>query len=208
MITTVIFDLDNTLVETQELIYQSYEHTLQLHGLKKPTREEILSYMGPPAVTVYERLAPQFDNEELFETHRQFTKNNLHLVTLYTHTMYTLQVLKNSCKKIGIVTARSKASTQDILRATGIFDFFDCVVASDDVSKPKPHPEHVLKALELLNTKPQNGIMVGDTHTDIQAGKAAGVKTIGVTYGFHGEKIKEAGPDHIIADIKEVPFYC
>ncbi|MCL4366439.1 HAD-IA family hydrolase, partial [Patescibacteria group bacterium] len=90
------------------------------------------------------------------------------------------------------------------LKHVGILDYFDIVVGADDVNNPKPHQDHVLAALQKLGVEPENAYMVGDTDHDILAGKSAGVKTIGVTYGWLGQDIKKYKPDYVIDDIEQL----
>jgi len=204
MIKAYIFDMDNTLVDTWDLIYNSFLHTFNTHNLPRLTQKELIKRMGPTAIEVYKEFAHNITAEELLETHRKFASQNLHLATIYTHTLSTLQTLKKKKMKLGIVTARSKLSSIDILKRSGIFELFDAVVSAEDVINAKPHPDHVLKALEILIVKPNEAVMVGDTIADIQSGKGAGTFTVGVTYGFHKDTIKDAKPDYLITDIKDI----
>jgi pyrophosphatase PpaX len=80
----------------------------------------------------------------------------------------------------------------------------DYVVAFEDVVNVKPHPEPVYKALKFLGVGPENTVMAGDSDADILAGKNAGTSTVGVTYGFHGMRIVESGPDFLIDSINEI----
>ncbi len=72
------------------------------------------------------------------------------------------------------------------------------------MKNPKPHKDHPLKALEILEVDRKDAILVGDTDKDILAGKNAGIKTVGVTYGWIGEEIKKSQPDFVIDDIEEL----
>lgn len=204
MVKAVIFDLDNTLVDTWSLIHKSYEHTFKTHNIKVLTEKELMQRMGPPALEVYQEFAKDFSADELFETHKQFAKQNLHLATIYTNTLSTLKTLKLNSIKLAVVTARSKTSSIDILKQTNIYPLLEGVVSAEDVKNAKPHPDHVLKALDILQVEPQFAVMVGDTISDVQSGKAAGVKTIGVSYGFHKETIQDAKPDYLVSDIKDI----
>lgn len=93
---------------------------------------------------------------------------------------------------------------EQTLRLADIFDLLDVIINADDVKNHKPHPEPIKKALRKLGALSESAVMVGDTDVDVLAGKNAGVVTIGVTYGFHGEKIRKSNPDFLIDDISEI----
>jgi pyrophosphatase PpaX len=77
-------------------------------------------------------------------------------------------------------------------------------VTGTDVTNHKPDPEGIFLALNNLGIRSKNVIMIGDTAPDIEAGKNAGVKTIGVTYGFYGRKVTECNPDYVINNFSEI----
>ena len=83
-------------------------------------------------------------------------------------------------------------------------EYFDVIVAADDVVNPKPHKDHLLVALEYLKIQPEEAFMVGDTENDILAGKNAGVKTVGVTYGWMGKDIAKHKPNYVIDDMDQL----
>jgi pyrophosphatase PpaX len=81
---------------------------------------------------------------------------------------------------------------------------FDTILSAEDVLNLKPHPEPILRALELLNISSAEAIMVGDTESDMEAAKAADVKTVAALYGFAGEQLRTLEPDYVIQNIAEL----
>lgn len=201
----VLFDLDGTIIDTTEFIFQAYEHTLKTHGFKVTKREILSPHIGRGLAIIYNEIAPGGDTEVLIETHKTFQAKNLHLVNNFQNTAEILKILKRKKIKIGIVTSRLK-NTKATLAAAGLkVNLFDVIITADEVKNTKPHPEGVLLALKKLKIKPSNAILVGDAIHDIEMGKNAGVKTVGVTYGFGGEGVRDAKPDFIIDDLRELP---
>ena len=94
-----------------------------------------------------------------------------------------LELLKKKKVKVGIITRNNKRVAVLILEKSGLKPYVDIVLARDDVEKVKPHPDHVLKALEELHSSPANTVVVGDHHFEIEAGNAAGCFTVGVLTG-------------------------
>jgi phosphoglycolate phosphatase len=106
---------------------------------------------------------------------------------------------------LGIVTAREQQSALAILEAHGLRSRFQCVATARTCRRAKPHPDPILWAVNELGVSPQGCIMVGDTTTDIRAGKAAGVHTVGVLCGFgEREELEEAGADLILGNTAEL----
>jgi len=203
-IAAALFDVDGTLLNTVEFVYQACEYTFRVHGLPIKSRDEMALVMGKPLEECYRNLSPEGDPHQLCETHRSFQAKNLHLSVPFSNTLETLRKLKDAGIKIAAVTTRSKQTSLKTLEMSGILGYFDVVVSGEDTVNSKPHPEPLLRALRLLKIRPERAVMIGDTEADILAGKSAGTKTIGVSSGFHGSRIVESHPDFVINDIADV----
>ncbi|HRH23514.1 MAG TPA: HAD-IA family hydrolase [Candidatus Magasanikbacteria bacterium] len=200
----VLFDVDGTLLDTREFIFQGFDYTFDLHNLPRIDRNILSQSMGNSLTLSYQNFFPNTPIEHLVEAHRVFQEHNLHLAVPFEHTLTTLALIKERGIKLAAVTTRSSRTSIDTLKNTGVYQYLDVVISGDDVENRKPHPEPVFKALELLKIEPHEAVMIGDTDSDILAGKSAGTQTIGVSYGFFGETIRDHGPDYVVTDIKEV----
>lgn len=200
----IFFDIDGTLLDTTEFIFQAFEHTFKTHNLFTPARATIVQTVGKSLDECYQILTQTPDTTPLTETHRTFQESNLHLSIPFTHTIQTLATLKKANLSLAAISTRESRTLHTSLDHAGIRHFFDCIISGDEVIHVKPHPEPVLKALAYFSLSPEQAFMVGDTSVDIDAGKNAGVETVGVTYGIHGEKIKESAPDYCINDIVDL----
>lgn len=199
----VLFDVDGTLLDTHEYIYQAFEHSLNKHH-KLLTRKEIKKIMGKPLEECYKILTELDDVTELADSHREFQTVNYHLSKPFPHTVKTLEKLQSKGILLAAITTRARESAKKTLETASILKYFNYFVGFEDVSRPKPDAEPLLKALNFLNVDPKDAIMVGDSEVDVYAGKNAGTKTVGVTYGFHGEHIAKTHPDYVIDDIGEL----
>ena len=204
MIKAVLFDLDGTLLDTEESILGAFEYAFKTQTIAQPARENIVSLVGRPLREMYEALAPAANIEPLLNAHHDFQINNLHLVKAFPGVTETLATLRKAGLKIAIVTARYGITCSVYLDVTNLTNTFDVIITGDDVKKEKPDPEPVLKALAAFNVQPEEALMVGDTFADIGAGKNAGVKTVGALYGHMGEKIRDLRPDYLISSIEEI----
>lgn len=200
----VLLDLDGTLIDTAEFVHQAFEYTLAAHKFPVPDRSIMASYIGQPILAIYRGIAPGCDVEALFTTHADFQQQHLHLVKPFPATSEVLTELRRLGIKLGVVTSRLK-NTLPVPEVAGLTGAVDTVVSGEHITNQKPHPESIIKALHSLKVVPSQAWMVGDATVDIEAGKRAEVaKTVGVTYGFGGEAIKNSGADYVIDDIKEL----
>lgn len=200
----ILFDIDGTLLDAYDFVFESVRNSLLVHNLPKLSDKKMEKAIGKPLAEFYKLLFPGIDPAMLSKTHREFQEKNFHLIKPFAKTKKTLKKLKDNGFLIAAVSNRSRESLLHSLDLTEISEFFQVVICPEDVNNPKPHQEHLLVALERLKVEPANSYMVGDTEMDILAGKSAEVKTIGVTYGWLGEDIKKHKPDFVIDDIEEI----
>ena len=199
----VLFDIDGTILDTLDFVFTAVQYTLDKHRLII-TEEKLTQAKGKHLIEFYKSIFPNEDFELLAETHHDFQQDKFDLGKLFPGAQKVLKKLKSEGVLIAAVSNRSKISLVKSFKLLEIDDFFDVIVTFEDVENPKPHKDHPNKALELLGVEKEFAIMVGDTENDILAGKAAGIKTVGVTYGWIGKDIKKANPDFVIDNIEEL----
>ncbi len=204
-ITTLLFDIDGTVLDTKEFILQPTEHVLKSFGYPVPERSVMEKLVGLPFPEYYAGLVGKDkDTEKFMDAHREFQRSNFHLAQIFPTALETLQKLKQKGYRLAAVTSRSnKTSTQTMVDAK-VFDLFEVVLSKEDTENLKPHPEPLLKALKHMKEAPEMAVMIGDSHLDIEAGKNAGTKTIRAKYGFHVDNLHEPAPDFFIDDISDL----
>lgn len=200
----ILFDIDGTLLNSWDFIYDAVKHAISTQQILQPTDEQIEDYIGKALVAFYQALLPEADSEALAKAHREFQERYFYTLKPFPKTRKTLIKLKNQGFLLAAVSNRTGNSLHRSLKLTKIFDYFDVIVSVDDVSHPKPHKEHLLTALRKLKVAPESAFMVGDMEQDILGGKNAKIKTIGVTYGFLGKDIAKHSPDYLIDDIEQL----
>lgn len=198
-IDTVLFDLDGTLIDTNELIISSFLHTMETYYPGQYGRDDVLPFLGPSLQETFEPMNPE-GYEEMITTYRTYNLANHDLLVKGFDGVYeTVKTLKENNFKLAIVTTKRSDVVQMGLKLSGLGEFFDVIVALDDVEKPKPDPEPLLKALDLLGSSPETAIMVGDNHHDIVGGQNAGTKTVGVAWSIKGKAhLQQYNPDYIL----------
>jgi pyrophosphatase PpaX len=203
-IRTILFDLDGTLIDTNELINLSFYHTFQQFGYQF-THDEIVAFNGPPLVETFQNI-DLAKSEAMIETYREHNlQHHDDYVKAFPHVEETLKTLKNKGISLGIVTTKMRDTAIRGLQVTGIESYFDSLVGLDDVTNAKPHPESVLKAMKELNAEPETTLMVGDNWHDIQAGHYASVKTAAVAWSLKGEEFLQTyKPTYMLYDMVDL----
>ncbi|OUB98928.1 pyrophosphatase PpaX [Bacillus thuringiensis serovar medellin] len=204
-INTVLFDLDGTLINTNELIISSFLHTLNTYYPNQYKREDVLPFIGPSLHDTFSKI-DESKVEEMIASYRQFNHNHHdELVEEYETVYETVRELKKQGYKVGIVTTKARQTVEMGLQLSKLDEFFDVVVTIDDVEHVKPHPEPLQKALELLDAKPEEALMVGDNHHDIVGGQNAGTKTAAVSWTLKGRAYLEAyKPDFMLDKMSDL----
>jgi pyrophosphatase PpaX len=204
-IDTILFDLDGTLVDTNELIISSFLHTLGKYYPEKYKREDVLPFMGPSLIETFGGIDPE-RTEEMIREYR--TYNHEHhdlLVKEFKGVNETVKTLKDSGFKLAIVSTKILDTVRKGLKLTQLDPFFDVIVALDHVSEPKPNPEAIFLALKQLNSIPEQAIMIGDNYHDILAGKNAKTTTAGVSWSLKGrEFLAQYKPDYILDEMADL----
>ncbi|MDZ5128217.1 pyrophosphatase PpaX [Clostridium perfringens] len=199
MIKAVLFDLDGTLINTNDLILKSFKHTFKTILDLEPTEEEITMNYGRPLQEIFK----SYDENRIEEMINCYRKINLELhddeCKEFADVDLMLQTLKNKGIKIGVVTSKKSDMAERGAKLMGIFKYFDTFITPEVTIKHKPEGEPVLKACENLGVSPSEALMVGDSPYDILAGKNAGAKTCGVKYtALPIEKLQESKPDFYV----------
>lgn len=204
-ITTLLFDFDGTLLDTNELIVQTFLSVLGEHFPGEYGREDVLHFIGPSLEQTFTKIAPG-KVSELSDQYRRLNRT-LHdeLVSEYDGVAETLRTLKSRGLKMAIVSTKREETILHGLKLMGVHDVFDVLVALDHVQNPKPHPEPLELALRLLEADQQGALMIGDNSHDIEGGKNAGVRTAGVAWTAKGEEfLANFEPDFMLQHISDL----
>jgi phosphoglycolate phosphatase len=207
-ITTILCDLDGTLVDSRRDIAVAFQHAWRtLIDASPPSASAIAQHIGrsltdmlcafrdPPSPT----LATAF----LAAYRHMYAQQDSCLTQLYPGVVETLQALSSFTR--GIVTTKEPTAAQMVVRRLGLTRFFQHIQGSTWELRLKPAPDTVLAALAALHSTAAQTLMVGDSPADIMAGQAAGVLTCAVTYGYgRREALSDCRPDYMIDVFSEL----
>lgn len=216
----IVFDLDQTLIDSTACICNSMNAALKSAGAKELPHEKIRPHIGLPIKRFLEVLLkhtlPNLKEAELKEktikgiqVYKEYFKKNCNQeCRLYPNARETIEELEKRGKKLAIATTAKLELAVSLLKYLGILDSFEAIIGEEDLHQVKPDPESIYLITEKLGIPPEQTIMVGDTVMDMEAGKSAGTHTIAVDYGVDTpEELKSVSPDGIIHDIKDVLDY-
>ncbi len=198
-LTTFLFDLDGTLINTIELILRSYRHTMRVHRGEVPPDVLWMEGLGTPLAVQFRRWSQDpAEIAAMVETYRAY--NHEHhdaLARPYPGVAAAVRALRSDGARLGLVTSKLQDGTRRGLRLAELDGEFEVIVCADDVEHPKPHPEPVLKALELLGTPAGDAVFIGDARPDLVCGHAAGVRTAAALWGpFERSYLADVNPDY------------
>ena len=211
----VIFDLDGTLIDSIDIYFTIVEKALERLKLPPVSRNKILAAAESEDFN-WELILPQ---EALSRKDKIIDKAwgviNEIAPRMFEDQMELIQGadtivenLSSNGLKIGLVTSSQKHYL-DIkmqpLQQAGVEELFEVIITTDDVLKRKPAPDPLITCAQQLDMRPGNCVYVGDTATDIKAGKAAGMRTIGVLTGFDEyDTLEKEKPDAIMESVRNL----
>ena len=209
----VIFDLDGTIAQTNDLIFETFNYISKKYTGKVFTPEEIAGkFFGPPEEGGIRKLLELYSDDknekrvkEATEEFYSYYEANHHKAREYEGIRDLLSFLKGVGLKLAIFTGKGKITTSITLRKLDLEKFFDIVITGDDVKFHKPSGEGIKKILEILNLHPDEAIIVGDAISDVKAGREAKVKVISALWdSLTKEKVMDMKPDIIVNSVDEL----
>lgn len=204
---TILFDLDGTLINTNEVIIESFASTFRtFFPEENVTRELILTFIGP---TLQQTFSNYTTNQQVINAmikhYRTFYVDyEMGNFEIYPDVLEVVTDLKQKGYNLGIVTSKFKEAAWPSFTYYGLDQVFDVFVSLDDVEKPKPDRNPVDVALSQFDSY-NKVIMIGDNKSDIMSGKNAGVYGAGVAWSIKGEQyLNEVNPDYMLHSIKDI----
>ncbi len=202
---TFLFDFDGTVANTIPGIITTLKKTSVTMGCDYDI-DYAKSLIGIPLVMMGVELCGQNRAAEFVETYRkEYIQWGADLICFYDGMEDILKFLREEGLTVAVVTSKRKDSLLLNLEHLKAADYFDLLVTKESTEFFKPHPAPVEYALTGLNASPQQAVMIGDTHYDLECGKGAGVMTIGVTWGVETRpQIEQVKPTFIVDTAKEL----
>jgi len=210
---TILFDLDGTLVDTAPDLLLAHNHVMRKFGYPTKSTEDIRNLVGKGSGALIGRsiwgqakkefskvLDEKIKDEMVKEFVNFYGKNIVNESTLVTGVKDFLIWCKEQNISMAVCTNKQEHLSIDLLKKIGIYDFFEYVAGSDTFDYCKPDPRHLTNVVEILDGDVKKTIMIGDSETDANAGKAAEVPVILLENGYTEKNTNEIYHNHLIKD--------
>lgn len=178
----VIFDLDGTLADTHQLIFDSFNFIMRKYKSMEMTPQEIMSFFGPTEDVCLRNIIGEERFEEGWCEYLDYYAKHLDETTLFPGIRNIVKDLRSSGAHLAVFTGKGKETTKLTLDFHQVTRFFDLIVTGSGVRNHKPHPEGVELALKELRVKARDAVLVGDSISDFKAAGSAGTSFIAVSY--------------------------
>ncbi|GAC1403160.1 MAG: pyrophosphatase PpaX [Chloroflexota bacterium] len=201
MPSTVLFDLDGTLIDTVELIVRSFQHVAERHLATVLDRAAVVATIGRPLLECLDEMAPG-RGEALCATYRAF--NRAHhdlLVQPIPGARDALAALRRRGYRLGLVTSKPREGAEMALVRYDMGPLLDVIVCLEDTARHKPAPDPLLHACHLLGVAPHAALYVGDSTFDVLSAQAAGMPVAAVLWGAGTpEALAALDPHYLVRD--------
>ncbi|GET24299.1 HAD family hydrolase [Prolixibacter sp. NT017] len=204
----ILFDLDGTLTDPKEGIFNSILYALREMNIEAPKEETLLSFIGPPLHDSFKHHFSLTDEEadEAVELYRvYFPEKGMYENELYEGIPELLSSVKAAGKKIYLATSKPKVYATEILRHFGLLPFFDGI-SGPELDGTRNHKAEVIEFLiQVYGIVPEESIMIGDRLHDMKGASTHNIKAVGVTYGYGSVgELQENGAWKLVDSVEEL----
>ncbi len=200
----IIFDIDGTLANTHELIFDTFNHVIGKYLNKRMSNDEIVALFGPTEDVILKEYFAERYNDARNDYYDYYKKNHKEKAPAYPGIEEILIFLKSHLIPIGIFTGKGRQTSEITLKELGLLDYFDLIITGDDVENHKPDPEGIRLLLSKFNLEEEKVLMVGDVANDVKAAQDAGVKCALVLWDkFSREKFSYVETDFKFYSVEE-----
>lgn len=201
----LLFDFDGTLLNTNDLIIETFAHVVDPKFPGRYQRSDYLKFIGPTLLESFTEV-DALNAEALVAEYRVWNQQHHdELVTEFPNVKEVLLNLHEAGVRLAVVSTKRGDTLRKGLDLMGITALFDVLISQDDVVHTKPHPEPVEKAVILLGVEKSKALMIGDNSHDILGGHNAGVKAAGVAWSYKGtDYLKQFNPDYMLHDMADL----
>ena len=210
---TILFDLDGTLVDTAPDLMRAHNHVMKKFGYPTKSTDEIRNLVGQGAGamlgrSIWGQAKKEFGKVQNEKIKKEmidafvdyYGKNIINESTLINGVKEFLKWCKEKNISMAVCTNKQEHLAIDLLKKIGIYDYFEYVAGSNTFDYCKPDPRHLTNVIEILGGTLDKSIMIGDSETDANAGKNAGIPVVLLEDGYTEKNTTEIYHNHLIKD--------
>jgi pyrophosphatase PpaX len=201
----LLFDLDGTILNTNEIIFRSFEHVLKVQMDYDLHRSELMKIFGEPLFKQMTYFSPGLADLLCEQYRNYYAEHSAQWTEHFPGVADALAHLHLHQIAMGVVTNKHRQPAELGLVEFGLQSYFDYLVCGDEVCNHKPHPESLFMGMELMKASPAQTLMIGDSPLDIEAAHRAGIKSalVGWTL-FPKERFAQYPPDYYLNDLSDL----
>jgi phosphoglycolate phosphatase/pyrophosphatase PpaX len=200
----VIFDRDGTLFDSLSVILRAFDYGIEPFTQRKINPDEWFAAFGPHEPEVMGKFIDAKHKDEAYRRFFQYYRDHFKEISLYPGMRTILERLHKDNVKLALFTGAGKETARYCLEKGGILDYFNELITGDSVTRPKPDPEGIYKAMNLMDVQPHETLVVGDAGSDVDAGQSAGASTVLARWGgFIPPHDMPSNPDYTFTSIPE-----
>jgi len=214
---TILFDLDGTLVDTAPDLMKAHNYVMKKYGYKTKSTDAIRKLVGRGASHLIERSIWEQAKKEFGQIDDQINKKKMvkDFIDYYGKNIAIESKLTKGVKQfldwskqknisMGVCTNKQDYLAVELLKQINIYDYFEYVAGGNTFDYCKPDPRHLTSVIEIMQGEIKKSIMIGDSETDANSARAAGIKFILLKDGYTEKKVSEIYHDHLIKDFKGI----
>ena len=214
---TVLFDLDGTLVDTAPDLMNAHNHVMKKYGYETKSTDDIRKLVGKGSASLIGRsvwgqakkefslVSDQNVKKEMVKEFIDHYANNIGVESkLVNGVLEFLNWSKKNNISMGVCTNKQEYLSIDLLKKLKIYDYFEYVAGSDTFDYCKPDPRHLTNVIEIMQGDINKSIMIGDSETDAESAKSAGIPFILLEDGYTEKKLSEIYHNHLIKDFVNI----
>ncbi|HVG20441.1 MAG TPA: HAD-IA family hydrolase [Blastocatellia bacterium] len=194
-----IFDFDGTLAHSEPAYREAFLHTIRLHTGLEVDEAEFRDFWNMTPAEVLRRYSVEMLDEMLVSFEEHYYANHHHHLTPYDGIAELLESLTGRGARVAVVSLKPRRAGEIELDITGLRPLVGLTVWGDDVARPKPAPDGVLRAMDAFDVGPRSTLVIGDSPADIMMGRAAGTRTAAALWGGAStDRLLAESPDLVL----------
>lgn len=199
-----LFDLDGTVTDSKEGVTKSAAYALEGFGIKVNSTDALTYFIGPPLTYTFKTFHGFTDEEAdkaVVKFREYYSEKGVFENTIYKGLEDTFKLIKNNGGKLVMATSKAEVFAEIILKTSGLYEYFDFISASSYDTSRINKSDIIKYAIEQLDIKASEALMIGDTHFDIEGAKDNNIDSLGVLYGYGSlDELTDAGATWIAKD--------
>ena len=214
---TILIDLDGTLIDTAPDLMNAHNHVMKKYGYETKSTEDIRKLVGKGSASLIGKSVWGQAKKELRQINDQIVKKEMvkEFIDYYGKNIAVESKLINGvleflnwAKKnnisMGVCTNKQEYLSINLLKQIKIYDYFEYVAGSDTFDYCKPDPRHLTNVIEIMQGDIKKSLMIGDSETDAESAKVAGIPFILIENGYTKKKVSEINHDYLIKDFVNI----